>query len=129
MDGCVFCKLVRGTLPSYKIYEDNLFFAFLDIHPRTKGHTLLIPKKHYRWVYDVPEFGLYWKSVLHITKAMQKILNPSFITYVTHGLEVSHAHIHILPRYKETEFVPDVKVFAKEEMEEVKNTLMQELKK
>jgi histidine triad (HIT) family protein len=62
---------------------------------------LVIPKKHYRFVYEVPNFSEYWQVVLKITKALQKVFSPYFITYVTHGLEVSHAHIHILPRKKE----------------------------
>lgn len=103
---CVFCKIASGAFPCYKIYEDDLFFGFLDIHPRVVGHSILIPKKHYQWVYDVPEFEQYWKSVLVITHVMKKALSPAFITYLTHGLEIPHAHIHILPRTQEKEFVP-----------------------
>ena len=107
-------------MPSYKVYEDSEFLGFLDIFPRVKGHTLLIPKKHYRWTYDVPNFGAYWEVALKITGAMQKAMKPEFVTYVTHGLEIPHAHIHIMPRMKgETSFVPDTKQFKKEEFEEV----------
>lgn len=127
MGDCIFCKIVIGKLPSYKIYENNAFYGFLDIYPRTEGHTLLIPKKHYRWVYDVPDFDLYWRVALKVTKAMQKALRPTFITYVTHGLEVSHAHIHILPRYKETEFVPEIKKIPQEKMQEVAEKLRKKL--
>lgn len=117
---CIFCKIVKKELPSYHIYEDDEFLGFLDIFPRVKGHTLLIPKKHYRWTYDVPNFGAYWEAALKITNAMQKAMKPEFVTYVTHGLEVPHAHIHILPRKKgESAFVPEQKQFKKEEYEEV----------
>lgn len=117
MNDCIFCKIVSHELPSYTVYEDDLFLGFLDVFPRVKGHTLLIPKKHYRWTYDVPEFGLYWEAVKKITDAMQTAMNPQFVTYVTHGLEVPHAHIHILPRKKgESSFVPDTKSFPKNEM-------------
>jgi len=110
MENCIFCQIVLGKLPCFKVYEDKKFLAFLDIYPRVEGHTLVIPKKHYRWVYDVSNFGVYWEVALKITKAMQKAFNPYFITYVTHGLQVPHAHIHILPRKKgEEEFVPEVK--------------------
>lgn len=98
MKDCVFCKIIAGDLPCYKVYEDELFLGFLDIHPRTVGHTLLIPKKHFRWVYDIPEFGLYWQAALSLTHTLQKTLNPFFVTYVTHGLDIPHAHIHIMPR-------------------------------
>ena len=117
---CIFCQIVAGKIPSYKIYEDDEFLGFLDIYPRVKGHTILITKKHYRWTYDVPNFGEYWEVALKITTAMQKAMKPEFVTYVTHGLEVSHAHIHILPRAEgETSFVPEQRSFSKEEFEEV----------
>jgi histidine triad (HIT) family protein len=125
MGRCIFCQIVEGKSPCYKIYEDGLFLGFLDIYPRTVGHSLLIPKKHYRWVYELPEFEKYWQTVLKITKAMQKTLNPTFITYVTHGLEVAHAHVHILPRQHETEFVPPKIFLPKEEMEKVAKIIFQ----
>ncbi len=128
MEDCIFCKIIEGKLPSYKIFEDEMYLGFLDIFPRTKGHSLLIPKKHYRWVYDVTDFGTYWEKVLIVTNAMKKAFNPSFITYVTHGLEVPHAHIHILPRFHEKEFVPEIKKFPKSELEtiakEIRNNIV-----
>lgn len=124
MDDCIFCKIVKGELPSYTVYEDDLFFGFLDIFPRTRGHTLLIPKKHYRWVYDMPEFEAYWKTALKLTSAMKKALNPSFITYVTHGLEVPHAHIHIMPRSeKDTAFVPPPITVEKADFEKLASSI------
>lgn len=119
MDNCIFCKIVKGEMPSYKLFEDELFYGLLDIFPRTRGHALIIPKEHHRWVYDVPQFAEYWLAVKKLTDAMQKTLSPYFVSYVTHGLEVPHAHIHVLPRYEdETMFVPDTKKFSKEQMEE-----------
>ena len=108
MDDCIFCKIVAGQIPAYKIYEDDNYLGFLDIFPRVAGHSLLIPKKHFTWVYDVPNFGEYWETVLKVTHALQKTMSPTFVTYVTHGLEVPHAHIHIMPRRKEKEFVQSV---------------------
>jgi len=120
MKNCIFCQIVAGKSPCYRVYEDEFFLGFLDIYPRTKGHSLLIPKNHYSWVYEVPEFGKYWKAVLKLTRAMQKAMSPSFVTYVTHGLEIDHAHIHILPRTEgETSFIPETKSFPKEEMAEI----------
>lgn len=72
----------------------------MDVFPKTKGHTLIIPKKHHRWVYDVPEFGQYWETAHTVTKGIQKALNPKWISYFTYG-SVPHAHIHILPRYED----------------------------
>lgn len=123
-DNCVFCQIVNKKAPCYLVYEDQNFIAFLDIYPRVKGHTLLIPKKHYRWVYDVANFKEYWQAALKITQAMKKVFSPYFITYVTHGLEVPHAHIHILPRQKdETAFVPPPKMIPSEKMKEIAKKL------
>lgn len=128
MSDCIFCKIVKGEIPSYKIYEDDKYMAFLDIQPRVKGHTLLIPKKHYRWVYDVPEFGEYWDRAKIITDAMMRTLKPEFVSYVTYGLHVHHAHIHVMPRTKgNTEMVPKEKKFSKEEFEKVAEKLRQAL--
>lgn len=126
MQTCIFCQIVKAKIPSYKVYEDDRFYGFLDIHPRTRGHTLLIPKKHCQWVYEVLEFDQYWLAALKITKAMQKALQPTFISYVTHGLEVAHAHIHILPRYHETEFIPEIKKFSAKEMDQVAKEIRKE---
>lgn len=130
MEECIFCQIARGDLPCYKVYQDELFFGFLDIAPRTLGHTLLIPKKHYRWVYDITEFDKFWQAVLKITRAMKRALKPYFITYVTHGLEVPHAHIHILPRDEtETAFVPAPIRVDKQKMEETAKKIFDAIKK
>jgi histidine triad (HIT) family protein len=115
MQHTIFHDIVAGKIPSHKVYETDNFFAFLDIFPRTKGHTLVVPKTPCQWVYDVPNFGEYWETVLKITKAMQKTLEPSFVTYATHGLEIRYAHIHILPRYGKLES-PKHKVFPQNVM-------------
>jgi len=126
---CIFCKIIKGESPSYTVFDNNDFIAILDLYPRSRGHTLVIPKKHYQWVYDVPNFGAYWETALHVTRAIQKALTPEFITYVTHGLEIPHAHIHIVPRQKgEHVFVPDIKKFAREEMEEIAEKIRREIK-
>jgi len=121
MDNCIFCQIVAGKSPAYRVYEDKVFLAFLDTKPRFAGHTLVIPKKHYQWVYDVPEFSRYWQTVLKITKAIQAGLKPAFVSYLTYGLEVAHAHIHILPHYNQQmeEIWPSVKHFSSEEMKKI----------
>lgn len=122
MKDCIFCQIVTGKAPSFKVYEDDKFFGFLDIFPTTKGHALLISKKHFRWVHDVPDFGQYWEIALKLKKAIEKALHPKWVQYLTHGL-VPHAHIHIIPRYDEIGggFLPDGKIDppGKEEMKEI----------
>lgn len=98
MEDCIFCKIVKGEIPNYTLYEDDNYLAFLDIFPRVKGHALVIPKKHYRWVYDVEHFGEFWEVAKKVSMGLQKILNARSISYLTLGEEVPHAHIHILPQ-------------------------------
>jgi histidine triad (HIT) family protein len=121
MSECIFCKIVAGDLPCYRVYEDENFLGFLDIYPRVKGHTLLIPKDHHRWVYDVPQFGEYWEAAKRISEATIAAFSPEFVSFITHGLEVAHAHIHILPRQSgESVFVPDTITLLPEELETIR---------
>ena len=96
---CLFCKIATGKIPSHIIYEDEKYLCFLDIRPHTVGDSLLIPKKHYVWTYDVPDFGEYWETARKITQLMMEKLNADWVNYFTYG-HIQHAHIHILPRYK-----------------------------
>lgn len=94
---CIFCKIVAGTIPSHKVYEDTDFMAFLDINPRSPGHTLVIPKAHYRWVWDVPNVGQYFEIARKIALAQQKTFGTDTILCRVTGEEIPHAHIWILP--------------------------------
>lgn len=102
MDDCIFCKIIKGQLPSYKLYEDDKFLAFLDIKPQTPGHVQVVPKQHYRWVWDVPNVGEYFELVKKIAQAQQKAFNTEWILSKIVGDEVKHAHIWIYPN-KEVE--------------------------
>jgi len=107
MDNCIFCKIVHGEIPCHKVYENEDFLAFLDVYPFAKGHVLVVPKKHYRWVYDVPNFGNYWQIVQKIALNIKdSSLNPEYISFLTMGNEVPHAHIHIIPRFKLDDITP-----------------------
>lgn len=107
MSDCIFCKIVKGEIPCHKVYEDDKFLAFLDINPVSPGHTLLIPKTHYRWVYDVPNFGEYWQIAQKIAINIKNSpLNPEYISFLTMGNEVPHAHIHIIPRSQNDNIQP-----------------------
>jgi len=97
MANCIFCKIVKGELPAYKIYEDEQFLAFLDINPITKGHTLVIPKKHYTWVWDVKEIGEYIKVCQKIAKHFQKVTSEEMVMSFIFGEGVPHAHIRLAP--------------------------------
>jgi histidine triad (HIT) family protein len=96
-DDCVFCKIVSGDIPSYKVYEDAEFLAFLDIRPWAPGHTLIIPKDHHAWVWDVPNSEGYFSLARRIALAQRKAFNTDFIIAKIFGEEVPHAHIQVYP--------------------------------
>ena len=98
MDNCIFCKIVKGEIPSYQVYEDEKFLAILDINPRSPGHTQIIPKEHYRFVWDVPNAGEYFEVAKKIAVAQQKAFNQELILCRIDGEEVPHAHIGIFPQ-------------------------------
>ena len=107
MDDCLFCKIVKGEVASSKIYEDDYVFAFLDIGPVNKGHTLVIPKKHYETYLDIPDEILEKMAVAikKISKAVMKGVdadgfNLGMNNYSAAGQLVNHAHFHIMPRFK-----------------------------
>ncbi len=100
---CIFCKIVSGEIPAYKVYEDEHFLAFLDIHPQAPGHTQVIPKKHYRWTWDLPanaggeNIGDYFRVVQKIALAQKKAFNIDLVRSQVFGDEVPHAHVWVFP--------------------------------
>lgn len=96
-ENCIFCKIVKKEIPAHIVYEDEKFMAFLDIRPKSPGHTLIIPKQHYRWVWDVPQLGNYFEIVGVIAHAQQKTFGTEQIISRIVGEEVPHAHIWIYP--------------------------------
>ena len=96
MENCIFCKIIKGEIPCYKVYEDENFLSFLDIRPTNKGHTLVIPKKHYRWVWDIEED--YSKTTNKVALALKKAFDTDYVVSFVMGDEVPHAHIHLVPR-------------------------------
>lgn len=113
MDDDLFIKIIKGEIPSYKIYEDEYAFAFLDIAPNNHGHTLVIPKKRFKNIYDVPE-----KTLCHMMNVAKKIsiavkkatnadgINISMNNEPAAGQLVFHVHIHVIPRFKNDGYKP-----------------------
>ena len=103
---CIFCKIVKGEIPSYKIYEDDIVIAILDISQTTEGHTLVIPKKHYKNLYELDSnmSGEIFKIIPNISKAIKKAFNHiglNLIINTERPLQtVNHLHIHLIPRYE-----------------------------
>ena len=106
MKDCIFCKIIDGDIPSMKVYEDDICLAYLDINPDSDGHTLIIPKKHYKDIDDIEDDVL-----LHIYKTSRKIMKllkdklkcDGFSLLQNNGdvQEVKHYHLHIKPYYKD----------------------------
>lgn len=100
MDSCIFCKIIKKEIPAHVVYEDSDFLAFLSIDPQSPGHTLIIPKNHYRWVWDVPNVGEYFEVARKIAVAQKKAFNTDFILSKIVGEEIPHAHIWVFPDNK-----------------------------
>jgi histidine triad (HIT) family protein len=101
---------VRGEIPAHKVYEDADFLAFLDINPLSPGHTLVIPKKHYRWVWDLPHIGPAFEVAQKIALAQKKAFDTELVISKVFGEEVPHAHIWVYP---DKNVSGDAKDFAK----------------
>ena len=106
MTSCIFCKIANGDLPSEKVYEDEHVFAFMDISPVTKGHTLIIPKKHAENVYELDEetAGHLFSVVPKIANALNETFHPQGLNLLQNngsfaGQSVFHFHLHLIPRY------------------------------
>lgn len=107
MDDCLFCKIAKGDIPSEKVFENNDFLAFLDINPVNPGHILLIPKSHYKDLYDMPDNILSKAGPLikRLSIALKKSLDANGINLAMNnesgaGQEIFHAHFHIMPRFE-----------------------------
>lgn len=97
--GTVFSKIVAGEIPAYKIAEDDRHLAFLDAMPLVKGHTLVIPKHETDLIFDIDaaEFKDLWGFAQQVAKKLQKAFPQQRIAVAVVGLEVPHAHIHLIP--------------------------------
>lgn len=95
----IFSKIVKGEIPCYKIAEDERFFAFLDINPVMKGHTLVIPKREDDYIFHLEddEIGAMMVFAKKVAKAIEKAVPCKRIAVAVIGLEVPHAHIHLIP--------------------------------
>ena len=105
---CIFCQIIAGSVDSYKVYEDELVYAFLDAHPILKGHTLIIPKKHFVDIRDIDEESL--TQVVTVTKKLAKLYEEKLGAVgfnirnnngSTAHQDVFHFHLHLVPRYKD----------------------------
>lgn len=104
----IFCKIVSGEIPSYKVYENKLFYAFLDINPLKLGHTLLVPKEHYEYLFDMPRdlYTALWLKAKELAPAIQRAASSKRVGIIVEGFAVPHAHIHLVPINEGNELNP-----------------------
>ncbi len=127
----LFSKIAAGEIPSYKIAENDKFYAFLDISPLSKGHTLVIPKEEIDYIFDLSDTLLSEMSVFakKIALAIQRALPCKKVGVMVIGLEVPHAHIHLIPIRNEKDMSlenPRLKLSG-EEFEQIASAIRQEL--
>jgi histidine triad (HIT) family protein len=99
MEVSIFAKIIRGDIPSYKIYEDELVFAFLDIHPVMPGHTLVVPKKQVQFVWDLDaaDYEAVMRAAKHIALHLRERAEQPYVAQRIVGTDVPHAHVHLIP--------------------------------
>ena len=123
----IFSKIVSKEIPSFKVHEDDNFLAFLDINPLKKGHTLVIPKEETDYIFDIKsqEYEDLWSFAKVVAKGMKKVIDCERISIVVMGLEVPHAHIHLIPfnNIQDIDFSqPKLKILD-QEMQEIANLI------
>jgi len=101
-NGCIFCDIINGIAPGSKIYEDELSLAILDINPFSKGHCLVIPKRHVPWWHELTaeENASLFKVAQIVAEKMMAALKPDFVCMYARGRRIPHTHIFLVPTYQ-----------------------------
>lgn len=130
MSECIFCKIIAGEIPGVKIWEDEELFAFLDINPMNPGHTLLIPKKHHQYLFEIDEqlYSRIFKAAKKLSEPIRRAMGAKRIGLVVEGFLVPHVHIHLVPLHSggELSFSRARKASA-EELKETAEKIMKEM--
>jgi|TARA_B110000914_G_scaffold31292_1_gene24030 histidine triad (HIT) family protein len=123
----IFTKIIKDEIPSFKIHENDDFLAFLDVYPLKKGHTLVIPKQETDYIFDIKskEYLNLWNFAKIIAKAIKKVIKCKRVSIVVIGLEVPHAHIHLIPidSIEDINFERAKLSFSNKEMENTANII------
>ena len=99
MENSIFTKIIRGEIPCYKIYEDELTFAFLTLHPIQPGHVLVVPKEQIAYLWDLPDedYQAVMSTVKKVARRIREVIKPNRVGLHVVGLDVAHAHVHVFP--------------------------------
>ncbi|MBT3230664.1 HIT family protein [Candidatus Uhrbacteria bacterium] len=135
MNDCIFCKIINGEVPSYKIYEDDETFAFLNIHPMSKGHVLIVPKNHAEDLAHGSEGdSVAIMKTLHkiAPKVIEALGATGYNLGMNHGKiagqEVFHTHLHVIPRYEGGARTFDKNEASEQELNDVKKLILEGIK-
>ncbi|MDO5036529.1 MAG: HIT family protein [Porphyromonas sp.] len=127
----IFSKIIRGEIPSYKVAEDDKFYAFLDINPVQQGHTLVVPKREEDYIFDLSdeELGEMMVFAKRVAGAIKEVTECKKVSLAVVGLEVPHAHIHLIPINSEgdLDFTKARVELTPEEMQELAKKLQEAL--
>lgn len=111
MEDSIFTKIIKGEIPCHKIYEDDKTLAFLDIHPKTTGHTLVIPKKQVEFVWDLDDddYQAVMATAKKVAQRVRSVLDKPYVGELVVGVDVPHAHVHVYPfsTIQESRSIPD----------------------
>jgi len=126
----LFEKIIAGTIPSYKVYEDQHCYAFLDINPLAKGHTLVIPKLPVDYIFDLPQetYTELMQCARKVAGAIEKAVPCTRIGMAVVGLEVPHAHIHLIPLHQSAINFSDPKLsLSAEELSQIADAIRMQI--
>lgn len=130
MEDCLFCKIIKGEVPSYKVWEDENFFAFLNINPINPGHTILVPKKHLDYIFDLEE-PLYleiFKTAKKLSEPLKRAVGAKRIALAIEGFVIPHIHIHLVPVNRVNDLDPNrAKKGNPEELSEMMERIKNEI--
>ena len=106
MQESIFTKIVKGEIPCHKVYEDDTTLAFLDIHPKTPGHTLVIPKEQVEFVWDLNSelYAAVMVTAQKVAQRLREVLGAQYVGEQIMGMDVPHAHVHVFPFQNAEEF-------------------------
>lgn len=128
----IFSKIIAGDIPSYKCAENENYYAFLDINPLAKGHTLVVPKHEVDYIFDIEseEYQGLWAFARKVALALKTAVPCKRVGVAVLGMEVPHAHIHLVPLNKESDMdFRNKKEFPAEEMKSIADAILEEFDK
>lgn len=108
MDTCIFCEIIKGAEPAHRVWESEEFLAFLTRRPCNPGHTLLIPKTHVDYVFDLEEplYSTIFRAAKQLSKPIKKVTEAKRVGIAVEGFSVPHVHLHLVPLYSISELDP-----------------------